>query len=84
MLHTVCGQLLDNIKLIHDKNSMMNLFDDIAKEIPKFKEFVRFEFETKKTKFIASSQTKSIPYSTLPFMRYSLPRIIITKISLQF
>ena len=29
-LHTACGQLLDDIKLIHDKKFMMNMFDEIA------------------------------------------------------
>ena len=33
ILHTACGQLLDDTKLIHDKNFMMNLFDEISKEI---------------------------------------------------
>ena len=40
ILHTACGQLLDDIKLIHDKNFMMNLFDEISKEIPEFEEFL--------------------------------------------
>ena len=65
ILHTACGQLLDDIKMIHDKKFMMSLFDDIANEIPEFKEFLTYKFEEKMTEFIASSQTKSIPYSKL-------------------
>ena len=44
---------------------MMNLFGDIASEVPEFKEFLQYEFEKKKTNFIASSSTKSVPYSKL-------------------
>lgn len=65
ILHTACGELLDDIKLIHDKTFMMNLFDDIADEIPEFKKFLDFEFENKMTEFVETSQTKSIPYSKL-------------------
>lgn len=65
MLHTACGQLVDDIKLIHDKRFMMNIFDDIANEIPEFKEFLEYEFKNKKTEFISASQTKSVPYSKL-------------------
>ena len=65
ILHTACGQLLDDIKLIHDKKFMMNMFDDIANEIPEFKDFLEYEFKNKKTEFISASQTKSVPYSKL-------------------
>ena len=65
ILHTTCGHLLDDMKKIHDKTFMMNLFDDIAEEIPEFKEFLTYEFEKKQTEFIASSETQSIPYSKL-------------------
>ena len=65
ILHTTCGHLLDDIKKIHDKTFMMNLFDNIAEEIPEFKEFLTYEFEKKQTEFIASSKTQSIPYSRL-------------------
>ena len=43
----------------------MNLFDDIASEVPEFKEFLQYEFEKKKTEFIALSSSKSVPYSML-------------------
>jgi len=65
ILHTACGQLLDDIKKIHDKKFVMNLFDDMANEIPEFKEFLTYEFKKKQTEFIALSKTKSIPYSKL-------------------
>ena len=65
ILHTACGQLLDDIKLIHDKKFMMDMFDELAEEIPEFKEFLDHEFKIKKTEFIKSSQTKSISYSML-------------------
>ena len=42
---------------------MMDMFDELAKEIPEFKEFLDHEFKNKKTEFIKSSQTKSISYS---------------------
>ena len=61
----MCGELLDDTNLIHDKKFMMNLFDNIADEIPEFKTFQTYEFENKKTEFVATSQTKSIPYSKL-------------------
>ena len=65
MLHTTCTQLLDDIKLIHDRNFMMKIFDEISNEIPAFKEFLVFKFKTKMTEFISKSQTKSIPYNKL-------------------
>ena len=65
ILHTACGELIDDIKKIHDENFMMNVFDEIASELPEFKEFLQYEFEKKKTEFIASSSTKSVPYSKL-------------------
>ena len=63
ILHTACGQLLHDIKLIHDEEFMMNMFDDIANKIPKFKEFLKYESNNKKTEFISASQIKSVLYS---------------------
>ena len=65
ILHIACGQLLDDIKLIHDEKFMINMFDDIANEIPEFKDFLEYEFKNKKTEFISASQTKLVPYSKL-------------------
>ena len=48
ILHKACDQLLDDIKLIHDKKFVMNIFDDIANEIPEFKEFLEYEFKNKR------------------------------------
>jgi len=42
ILHTACGQPLNDIKLIHDKKFMMNMFDDISNELPEFKEFLKY------------------------------------------
>ena len=65
ILHTACGEILDDIKLIHDEKYMMNIFDEIAEEIQDFKMFLEFQFKNKKTEFIAKSKTKSVPYSML-------------------
>ena len=47
ILHTACGEILDDIKLIHDEKYMMNIFDEIAEEIPDFKMFLSFNSRTK-------------------------------------
>ena len=65
ILHTACGEILDDIKLIHDEKYMMNIFDEIAEKIQDFKMFLEFQFKNKKTEFIAKSKTKSVPYSML-------------------
>ena len=64
-MYTVCDERLDDTKIIHDRKFMMNLFDNIADEITEFKTIQTYEFENKKTEFVATSQTKSIPYSKL-------------------
>ena len=64
-LHTACGQILDDIKLIHDEQFMMHLFDDLANELPEFKDFLKYQFEDEKIEFIAESKTKSVPYKKL-------------------
>ena len=61
ILHTACGQLLDDIRLYHDESFMMPLFDELADELPKLKKFLTYQFKKKQTEFIQSSQTKSVP-----------------------
>jgi len=33
MLHTSCKDILDNIELIHEKNYMMHVFDELIDDI---------------------------------------------------
>ena len=65
ILHTTCGKILDNPKLIHDEYYMMHLFDEIADELPEFKKFLTYKFDEKQTEFIKSSQTEAVPYKML-------------------
>ena len=65
IIHRVCDELLDDIKLIHDKSYMMNIFSEIAAEIPEFQEHLTYEFVRKKTHFVEKSQTKAVPLKML-------------------
>ena len=65
ILHNACITLLDDIKLFHDESYMMHLFDEIADELPEFKEYLKYQFQDKKTEFIKTSNTKSVPYKML-------------------
>ncbi|KAL7538818.1 hypothetical protein ACHAXR_008923 [Thalassiosira sp. AJA248-18] len=44
----------------------MHIFDGIADELPEFKDYLQHQFQHKKTEFIKSSNTKSVPYKMLP------------------
>ena len=57
ILHIACGELKDDIKLIHDQTYMMNIFDKIAEEIPEFQDFLTNQFKHKQIEFIKSATT---------------------------
>ena len=44
ILHTALNNILDDITLIHDKSTMMFIFQDIDEELPDFKAFLVYEF----------------------------------------
>ena len=61
IFHTALNNILDDIKLIHKKSTMMFIFQDIVQEIPEFKAFLVYEFQNKNTEFVVKSQTKAFP-----------------------
>ena len=65
ILHTALNNILDDITLIHDKSTMMFIFQDIVEELPEFKAFLVYEFQNKKTEFVVKSQTKAFPLKKL-------------------
>jgi hypothetical protein len=65
ILHDACSHLREDIELYHDESYMMHIFDEIADELPEFRDFLKYQFEDKKTEFIKSSNTKSVPYKML-------------------
>ena len=65
ILHTALNNILDDITLIHDKSTMMFIFQDIVQELPEFKEFLVYKFQNKKTEFVVKSQTKAFPLKKL-------------------
>ena len=44
ILHTVLNNTLDDITLIHNKLTMMFIFQDMVEELPEFKAFLVYEF----------------------------------------
>ena len=65
VLHDACTELINDPKLYHDETYMMHLFDDIADEIPEFKDFLQYKYEDQVTTFVATSNSKSVPYKML-------------------
>ena len=44
ILHTALNNTLDDIKLIHEKSTIMFIFQYIVEELPEFKAFLVYEF----------------------------------------
>ena len=49
IFHTLLNNILYDITLIHDKSTMMFIFQDIIEEIPEFKSFLVYKFQNKTT-----------------------------------
>ena len=65
ILHTALNNIMDDITLIHDKSTMIFLFQDMVEEIPEFKAILVYEFHNNKTEFFVKSQTKAFPLKKL-------------------
>ena len=61
IFHTALNNILDDITLIHDKSTIIFIFQYIVEELPEFKAFLVYEFQNKKTEFVVKSQTKAFP-----------------------
>ena len=64
-LYEACDDILDDVELIHDKNYMLQIWDDIASELTEFREYLDEMHENRMTKFIPESKHKTIPYKNL-------------------
>eukprot|EP00957_Ditylum_brightwellii_P100912 7691121-Ditylum_brightwellii.AAC.1 len=65
MLHLTLNKVLTNIKLIHDKSTMMNIFEELYVELPESKDYSTYKFEMKKTQNVVKSSTKAVPLKLL-------------------
>ena len=65
IFHTLLNNILDDIKLIHDKSTTIFIFQDIVEELPEFKAFLVYEFQNKKTELVVKSQRKDFPLKKL-------------------
>ena len=65
IIHRVCEELLDDIKLVHNKSYMMNIFSDLTAELPEFEAHLTYQFEQKQTHFVEQFQTKDVPLKML-------------------
>ena len=65
ILHTALKNILDDITLIHDKSTMMFIFQDIVEELPEFKAFLVYEFQNNKIELVVKSQTKAFTLKKL-------------------
>ena len=64
-LYKACDDILDDVELIHDKNYMLQLWDDITSELPEFREYLDEMHKNIITMFIPESKYKNIPYTNL-------------------
>ena len=65
ILHTELNKILYDITLIHDKSTIMVIFQNMVEEIPDFKALLVYEFQNKKTEFIVKYQTKAFTLKKL-------------------
>ena len=65
ILHTALNNILYEITLIHEKSTMMFIFQDIVEKLPEFKAFLVYAIQNKKTEFVVKSQTKAFPLKKL-------------------
>ena len=59
------NNILYDITLIHDKSTMMFIFQDMVGDLPYFKAFLVYEFQNKKTELVVKSQTKAFTLKKL-------------------
>ena len=65
IMHTAFNDILDDLDLIHNKQFMMGMFEELAEELPEFKDYLTHQFENKQSEFIAKSGTKSTTWKML-------------------
>ena len=66
------NNILDDITLIHEKSTMIFIFQKIVEEIPEFKALLVHEFHNKKTEFVVKSQTNAFPLNKVVEELFSL------------
>ena len=64
-LHNACFDILNDSTLIHDESYMMHIFDDLAGELPPFREYLDLMFEKKTSDYVVKQEDKALPYSML-------------------
>ena len=52
LIHSACKDIVNDVTLIHDKSYMLHIFDEFLVELPKFKAYLEYEFESKKSDFV--------------------------------
>ena len=69
---------MDDITPVHEKSTMMFIFQEMVQDIAEFKAFLVYEFHNKKTEFFVKSQTKVIFFEKL-WKKYDHPKTAITR-----
>ena len=64
-LHGMCLDVLNDLSLVHDRSYMMHIFDDIADELPPFREYIDLMFTKKSSNYVVKRDDKALPYSML-------------------
>ncbi|KAL7525826.1 hypothetical protein ACHAWF_001522 [Thalassiosira exigua] len=66
LLLDACEEILDNTRLIHNRGSyMMELYSELADELPEFKDYLSKQLEDSTTHIVETSRTKAVPLSRL-------------------
>ena len=58
MIHSACKDIIDNFTLIHNDFYMLHIFDKLRNELPEFKAFLEYEFESKKSAYVEEIKEK--------------------------
>ena len=61
ILHTSCNGLIYDPSLIHDKSFMMNIYEPLMDELPKFKDYMEYQCEDQTSHYAALSKTREVP-----------------------
>ncbi|KAL7546176.1 hypothetical protein ACHAWF_015185 [Thalassiosira exigua] len=65
LLLDACEEILEDTKLIHDRSYMMELYSELADELPEFRDYLSKQFEDSTSHIVETSRTKAVPLSRL-------------------
>ena len=65
LLHSACSDILNDLSLIHDRSYVMHIFDELAEELPPFRDYLKLMFKEKTSDYVVKREEKAIPYDML-------------------